>query len=57
MASLTKQHYITSKGERKINCYHATISKETLSKANIKDTDEVVIYAKDNKIIIEKALA
>lgn len=56
MARLNKQNYITSKGERKINCYHITISKELLSKTNIKDDDELVIYTKDNKIIIEKAL-
>lgn len=54
MSRLNKQCYINAKGERKVNCYHAHISKEVLSKTNIKDTDEIDIYAKDNKIIIEK---
>lgn len=56
MARLNKQHYMTNKGEKKVNCYHVTISKEVLNKTNIKDTDEINVYAKDNKIIIEKAL-
>lgn len=56
MSKLNKQCYINAKGEKKVNCYHAHISKEVLNQTNIKDDDKIVIYAKDNKIIIEKAL-
>jgi hypothetical protein len=55
MAKLSKQYYITSKGEKKINCYHINISRGVVDKTNITNNDEVKIYAHDNKIIIEKA--
>lgn len=54
MPKLAKQYYLNIKGEKKINCYKATISKEVLKQTNIKENDLVKIYAKDNKIIIEK---
>ncbi len=54
MPKLAKQYYYSPNGERKINCYKASISKELLKQTNIKENDQVKIYAKDNKIIIEK---
>jgi len=54
MSKLAKQYYLNTKGEKKINCYKATISKEILKQTNIKENDPVKIYTKDNKIIIEK---
>lgn len=55
MTKLAKQYWINAKGEKKISCYKATIIKEVLEKTDIKEYDEVKIYVKDNKIIIEKA--
>lgn len=54
MSKLAKQYYYSSNGERKINCYKINLSKELVNKANIKDDDEIKVYVKDNKIIIEK---
>lgn len=54
MAKLTKQMYYKANGEKKVNCYKVAISKELVKKANIKDDDNIKIYANDNKIIIEK---
>ena len=54
MAKLQKQYYITSTGEKKLNCYHINISKEIVESSNIKDGNETKIYVKDGKIIIEK---
>lgn len=54
MAKLNKQCYFTSKGEKKVNCYHALIPKETLEKTNIKEDDEIEIKAENNKIIVQK---
>lgn len=54
MARLTKQYYFSQKGERKINCYKINVSKELLKQTDIKEDDQIKIYAKNNKIIIEK---
>ena len=54
MARLTKIKYTNSKGERKINCYLATIPKAVVKKARIEDNDEVVAYEEYGRIIIEK---
>lgn len=54
MAKLTKQMYYKANGEKKLNCYKVAISKEIVSKTNIKENDNIRIYATDNKIIIEK---
>ena len=54
MAKLTKQMYYKADGSKSINCYKVTISKEIIKQAKIQDNDEIVVYAKDNKIIIEK---
>lgn len=53
MTKLGKMYYMTSKGERKINCYTVTIPKAIVEKTDIEDKD-LKIYAEDNKIIIEK---
>ena len=54
MPKLAKNMYTTAKGERKLNCYLCNIPKELIEKTNISDSDDLKIYAKDNKIIIEK---
>lgn len=54
MPKLTKNYYYGKNGERKINCYLINISKDVVQKATIKDDEELKIYAKDGKIIIEK---
>ena len=54
MAKLVKQCRYDRNGKKLINSYHANISKSILNQTNIKDTDEIIIYTKDNKIIIEK---
>ena len=52
---LTKQYYYNAKGERKINCYKVTITKDLAKSVGIEENDDIKIYAKDNKIVIEKA--
>lgn len=54
MPKLAKNYYYGKNGERKINCYKAPITKEMLKKTNIKEDDNINIYVKDNKIIIER---
>lgn len=54
MTKLSKHYWTNSKGERMLNCYNVTIKKEAINKTNITDKDELNIYPKDNKIIIEK---
>ena len=53
MPKLSKLYYITSKGERKVNCYNVQIPKKVVEQTNIQD-NSIKIYSKDNKIIIEK---
>lgn len=53
MTKLVKQMYYNSKGEKKLNCYKATIPKELVNKTNLEDK-EIKVYAEGNKIIIEK---
>ena len=54
MARLSKTNYRTANGEVRLNCYNVNISKEVVNKTNIKPEDTIKIYAKGNKIIIEK---
>ena len=54
MPKLSKLYYITSKGERKINCYNVQIPKKIVEQTTIKDEDNIRIYTTNNKIIIEK---
>ena len=53
MAKLGKNNYITANGEKKINCYVVNIPKEVVNKTDLSDK-ELLIYAKNNKIIIDK---
>lgn len=53
MGKLAKQMYTTAKGERKLNCFVVNIPKEVVYRTNLLDK-EIVVYAKDNKIIIER---
>ena len=53
MPKLSKLYYITSKGERKINCYNVQIPRKIVEQTNIQDNN-VKIYAENNKIIIER---
>lgn len=54
MTKLVKQMYCKFNGEKKLNCYKVTLSKEIVSKTNIKEDDNIRIYTNNNKIIIEK---
>ena len=54
MQKLSRQYYYTKSGERKINCYKVNLSREIISEAQITENDNLKIYVKDNKIIIEK---
>ena len=55
MAKLAKQmYYSASKGEKKLNCYKINIPKRIVKQTDFKETDELNITVKDNKIIIEK---
>ena len=53
MPKLSKLYYITSKGERKINCYNVQIPKKVVEQTNIQENN-IKIYADNNKIIIER---
>lgn len=53
MPKLSKLYYITSKGERKINCYNVQIPRKIVEQTNIQNNN-VKIYAENNKIIIER---
>lgn len=54
MQKISKKYYYSKHGERKINCYTVNISKDTLQRANIKETDNLDVRAEKDKIIIEK---
>ena len=53
MAKLTKNQYRTLKGDIKVNCYKANIPKEIINESSIVPEKDIIIYAKENKIIIE----
>ena len=54
MAKLGKFYFYNSRGEKKVNCYKINLSKELIKTANISEDDELNIYVKGGKIIIEK---
>lgn len=54
MAKFNKQYYFTKNNEKKLHCVKATLSKELIKEAGIEADDEIKIYVKGNKIIIEK---
>lgn len=51
---LVKKKYYNASGETKINNYFVFISKEVVRRAGWTGEEQIVVYAKDNKIIIEK---
>ena len=53
MAKLAKQYWINAKGERKVNCYKLTISREIVEKLELQDK-EIKVKIIDNKLIIDK---
>lgn len=55
MAKLVKQKYYNSKGQAKINSFICNISKQVVFQAGLTGNEEIIVYAKDGKIIIEKA--
>lgn len=52
MPKLLKQYYYSSKGERKINSYKVSLSKEIVEQAGLQDK-EVIVKHDGNRIIIE----
>ena len=54
MPKLARNYYTDAKGVRKLNCYSIAIPKRVAEEAGIKDDDEVIVYANDGKIIVEK---
>ena len=54
MPKLGKNYYNLGNGERRINCYMVNIPKRLVESTNIEEDDEIMIYAKDNRIIIQK---
>ena len=56
MTKLAKNKYTTAKGERKLNCYVVNIAKEVVKESDIKEDDNIKIYSKGGKIIIEKEI-
>lgn len=57
MPKLSRNMYTTAKGERKLNCYGVNIPKEVVNQTGITAIDELKVYAKGSKIIIEKKQA
>ena len=54
MPKLAKNKYRTLSGDVKINSYLISIPKKVVSETNIKETDNLKVYAEGNRIIIEK---
>lgn len=54
MPKLAKNYYYSSTGEKKVNCYNVNIPKDIVRQTNIQENDEIKVYAKDKKIIIER---
>ena len=52
---MSKLYYHTGAGEKKLNCYSLQIPKKAITEAGIDADKPVIIYTKDNKIIIEEA--
>lgn len=53
MAKLAKQYWYNSKGEKKVNCYKATIPRELVEKLGLQDKD-LVAKIENNKIVLDK---
>ena len=53
MTKLAKQYWINAKGERKVNCYKLTISREIVEKLGLQDK-EIILKIIDNKLVLDK---
>ena len=53
MTKLAKQYWINAKGERKVNCYKATIPRELVEKLGLQDK-EIKVKIENNKIVLDK---
>lgn len=53
MTKLAKQYWINAKGEKKVNCYKATIPRELVEKLDLQDK-EIKVKIIDNKLVIDK---
>lgn len=53
MTKLAKQYWINAKGERKVNCYKATIPKELVEQLGLQDK-EIKVKIENNKIVLDK---
>jgi hypothetical protein len=53
MPRMSKIYYQTSKGEKKLNCYHIPISRKIVEEAKLQNV-ELIVRAENGKIIIEK---
>jgi len=54
MAKLIKKKFYTSTGEAKINNFLCVISKTIAKEAGFTGDEQIKVYAKKDKIIIEK---
>ena len=54
MAKLVKKRYRRLNGDIAINNYFAFISKKVIEEAGFTGEEDINVYAKDNKIIIER---
>lgn len=54
MAKFVKKKYYNANGDAKVNNYLIYISKEIVKEAGLTGEENLKIYAKDKKIIIEK---
>ena len=54
MPKLAKNKYRTLSGDVKINSYLISIPKKVINETNIKEDDNVKVYAEGDRIIIEK---
>lgn len=55
MPKLNHKYYYTSTGERKINCYTISITREDINKAGFNDNMQLKVTAEKNRLIVEKA--
>lgn len=53
MTKLVKQCWYNSKGEKKVNCYKATIPRELVEKLGLQDK-EITVKIENNKIVLDK---
>ena len=51
---LVKKKYYDATGRAKINNFFAYVSIDVARRAGFTGEEQIVVYAKDNKIIIEK---